>query len=204
MTKVEFQHGMAWLTAAIGKPIADGTGPMADAERRARLDAYFECLHDLPAEVLKLAAKRVVMTHKWNTFPSVAEIRQAAADVVQGQVGELPAGKAWELAWGAACKIDVEVEGSVQRRTAELPPLVLDTLKAFGIPALCKALAAFARPEFLKLYDGLLAYRRQRALLPTSLVKQIESYTGEQTKALPSAVKSIVGEIGTTDLGDAK
>src|SRR5262249_46056005 len=100
MTKQEFVEAMAYLSAAIGKPLAMETAVV-----------YFGLLGDLPADHFKLAVKRVALEHKWANFPTVAELREAAALTVQGKVSELSPPEAWGLAWRAAGRIDLEVEG---------------------------------------------------------------------------------------------
>ena len=169
MTRAEFLTVMAWLSAAIGKPICDSAGPSAESERKARMDVYFECLGDLPLPVFQLAAKRVALNHRWATFPNVAELREAAARSMLGQVQPMSGGEAWQLAWQAVCKIDLEVEGSCERHTRGLPALVVEAMRAFGISALIAAEPNFARPQFIKIFDALVERDARRALLPASV-----------------------------------
>jgi len=185
MQRHEFANVMTWLSVAVGKPIGD-----TDEERRARMDVYFDCLGDLPIDVLQIAAKRVAMSHPWPSFPSVAELRQAAAQTLQGHVQPMSGGEAWQLAWAAACKIDPERSGPYMTRNKAgqmelfdsqlaaacegMPPLVIEAMRCFGITALCNADANFARPQFIKIFESLAARDNGRVLLPESVKRAID------------------------------
>jgi len=173
MTRSEFYSTITYLTAAIGKPIADGEGTQGEAARKARLDVYFDLLGDLPADAFLTAAKRVAVEHVWATFPTVAELRQAAAETLQGAIKHLSPAEAWTKAWNAVKCIDPEIPESVYRHTGHLPPLVLEAMKAFPLVALIYAKPDFARPQFIKIYEGLIARENRHALLPASVKKSI-------------------------------
>src|SRR5690349_18631817 len=117
---------MTYLGVGVGKSLPPET-----------LAVYFDCLGDLEYEVLALAAKRVLLNHRYPTFPTIAELREAAAGVARGRVKELSPGEAWALAWGAVKRIDPALDASVDRATKGLPPLVVKAMQAFGICALC-------------------------------------------------------------------
>jgi hypothetical protein len=187
MTKDEFIKVIAWLDVAVGVPIAN-----EDESRKIRLDVYFECLGDLPVDVFKIAAKRVAVAHPWKTFPSVAELRQAAAETLQGHVASMSGGEAWQLAWSAVARIDPEVEGSTARACHGLPPLVIEAMRNFGIVALCQANPNFARTQFIEIFESLVARESKHALLPASVKKAI----GQAAKELPSSVKAITAQVG--------
>jgi hypothetical protein len=163
-TTVEFARTMAFLEAACGK-----TMPKESAM------VYFELLGDLPNEVLEVAAKRISLEHKWATFPSIAEIREAASETMRGSVRDLSAAEAWQLAWDAAGKIDLEIQGSLERRTAGLPEIVLQAMRAFGLPALVygKEPLSIVRAQFIKIFEQLAGRERRMALMPASLKNDI-------------------------------
>lgn len=184
---------MAYLTAAIGKSLTP------DA-----VEVYFDLLGDLPPAVLLIAVKRVALSHRWATFPTVAELREAAAETMQGKAAVLSAGEAWGMAWRAACKYDPSKSGphyaggklhnsQLDFLCEGLPPLVVDAWRAFGFAALANADPAFARKEFEAIYDGLVANEKRRAILPASVAKAIESIGA---KALPAPVQQAVAAIG--------
>lgn len=166
MTRLEFLKVMAALTAGSGKDLS------ADAK-----EVYFDCLEDLSLDVFALAAKRVLMEHKWATFPSIAELRQAAAETVRGTVKELGSGEAWSMAWNAVGKIDPEVSGSYARGIEGLPAIVVEAMETYGINPLCygKEPVGVIRGQFIKIFDQLADRDRRKALLPPSLTKQIEA-----------------------------
>src|SRR5436190_7628484 len=184
MTRLEFAAVMAYLETAVGKPFG------AD-----RAEVYWDLLGDLPKDALGTAAKVVALEHPWSTFPSVAELRAAAAKVMQGSFNEMTPGEAWQLAWKAAANIDLDLTseyrsgGEVYPNQAscamkDLPPIVVEAMKAFGLPALCygKEPVGVVRSQWIKIYKGLQARDRRLALLPPKLTQAIEG----RGKALPA------------------
>lgn len=167
MSRVEFLKVMAALTAGTGKDIT------ADAK-----EVYFDCLGDLTVDVFGVAAKRVLMEHRWATFPSIAELREAAAETMQGAVKELSSGEAWALAWRAVGNIDPEVSGSFARAVEGFPIIVVEAMKTYGINALCYGdePVGVVRGQFLKIFDQLAARDRRKALMPVPLAQAIESH----------------------------
>jgi hypothetical protein len=178
VTRAEFAEFMAYLAVAVGKPIAP-----TPTESRAAMEVYWDLLQDLPADVLKVAVKRVVIEHPWKSFPSVAEIRQAAAETVRGK-DALVAAEAWKLAWRAVGRMDPEVTGSVDRALETLPRPVADAVKALGVHSLCygKEPVAVIRAQFLKAFEGLTQRDRRLALLPPS-VREAAAQIGGQSQA---------------------
>lgn len=144
---------------------------------RESLDVYFELLGDLPSEAFQIAAKRVVLEHPWATFPSIAELRLAAAEALQGHVSELSPSEAWHLAWKAAGKIDLDIPGSADFHCRNLPPIVSEAMAAFGVPSLVngKDPVGVIRGQFIKIFEQLQARDRRLALLPNALKGQIKA-----------------------------
>lgn len=170
MTKADFIPIMAYIGTAIGKPIG-----ATKEEVASRTEVYFDLLGDLPAHTLQVAAKRVVLEHKWATFPTVAELRQAASETIRGQVSGLSSAEAWGLAWDAVKRIDLDIEETIQRACEGLPPLVVEAMRAFGITALVtgKEPISVVRGQFLKVYEQLQARDQRQALLPNRLKADI-------------------------------
>lgn len=190
MTEKEFGAIMAYISTAIGKPLGE-----TEEEADRRLEVYFDLLGDLEYQQFKMAAKKVCLEHKWATFPSAAELREAAAIVARGRVVDMPPAEAWELAWKAVARIDLEIDGSVDRACADLPPAVFQAMKAFGLPSLCygKEPVSIVRAQFLKVYEQLLQRDQKAALLPPALKKQIED---QSTPPIAGSVASLAGKIG--------
>ena len=190
MTRKEFATLMAYLSAAIGKAVTKET-----------MEVYFDLLGDLDKDVLGMAVKRVALQHKWATFPSVAEIREAAVDASRGETRELSAQEAWGIAWEAAGKIDLDVEGSLERRTKDVPPLVLEAMRCYGMAALVygKDPVGVIQAAFVKIYDQLAARERANALLPPKLKEQI---TNQRNKNLPGPTLKVLENLGEME-GDS-
>jgi hypothetical protein len=187
MTKAEFLPVMAYIAAAIGKPFA----PEAAA-------VYFDLLGDLPLDVLRVTAKRVVLEHKWSSFPTVAELREAAAETMRGEVKELSPAEAWKIAWAVAGDTDPEVDGSFVRacKKASAPPIVIEAIKTFGLNALCygKEPVGVIRGQFLKVVEQLQARDRRHALLPAPVKQEVRAI-GSQRRALTAPVAEAVARI---------
>ena len=186
MSRFEFAQVMAYIAAAIGKPLS------AEAT-----EVYFELLGDLPLEVLHVTAKRVVLEHKWATFPTVAELREAAAETMLGEIKGLSPAEAWAMAWKAAGRIDLETEGSLERACAGLPPLVVEAMRAFSLPALVygKEPVGIVRAQFVRMFEQLQARAHRQALLPDGLKRQIAAI-GQEPAALPGPVNALLGCVG--------
>jgi len=197
MTRTEFARVMTFITAAIGKPLAVES-----------LEVYYELLGDLPLDALQASAKRVVLEHKWATFPSVAELREAASETMRGQVKELSSAEAWDMAWRAACSIDLDMVGPYQSgdklysSQAEymleaIQPLVLEVMHAYSLPALCygKEPVGVIRGQFMRIFEQLAARDRRTALLPASLVNDIGRIGCREKKLAVSAETERIGVI---------
>jgi hypothetical protein len=195
MTRPEFAKIAAYLSVGTGKPLSP-----------EGMEVYFDCLGDLPFGVMQLAAKRVLLEHPWATFPSVAELRLAASESTRGEVNELASGRAWELAWKAAGRIDLEVDGSIERATSALPPTVVEAMNRYGMVDLCrgKQPVSVVRSQFMEIFDQLATRDRREALLPpatrAALDQAREQYTRKAIAAEPETasapIRSVLGRIG--------
>lgn len=186
MTKLEFLPIMAYIGAGIGKRLEE-----------ASMDVYYDLLGDLPKDVLQTAAKRVCLEHKWATFPSVAELREAAAETIRGEKKSLSAAEAWELAWNATKKIDLEIEGSFDRACANVPPLVIEAMRSFGLAALIygEEPVGVVRGQFMKIFEQISARDHRLTLLPQSVKASIEKI-GRDHQQLPSVPLKLIQDIG--------
>ena len=181
MTKIEFAKVIAFIGSATNQ-----------STEETRVEVFFELLGDLPASVFQAAAKKVVLNHKWATFPSVAELREACVEIMQGNVARLSSGEAWDLAWKSVGRIDPE-QSHTLAILDKLPPLVSRAISCFGLPALCygKEPIGVVRGQFMKIYEQLDTTDKQRALLPGKLVEQIEERS--------SAILALTASIGKID-----
>lgn len=189
MTREEFGIIMGYLVLGTGKELS------IDAH-----EVYFDCLGDLDANTLQIAAKRVLMEHKWATFPSVAELRMAAALTVKNEVSSLSAIEAWEIGWRAIGRIDPDQDGSIERALKGIPDLVLRTIKAMGIANLVcgKDPVPVVRAQFIEAFERLQEREMREALLPDDTRKSIEEHGKGEAISAPVrlAIIGIGKEVG--------
>lgn len=87
MDKSRFQRILKVLVAAYeAKPSFDGLS-------KEGMTAYYAVLGDLPPDLLEAATMHYVATSKW--FPSAAELRETAFDLVDQANGRIGPYKAW-------------------------------------------------------------------------------------------------------------
>lgn len=178
------------FASIIGK-IALSTGKSITPEAQV---VYYELLGDLPADVLALAAQRVILEHRWANFPTVAELRAAAVETMRGRIEEISPAEAWRVAWSIAERTDLEQEGSFDRACAKLrpAPIVLEAMRCYGIPSLfCnKENVSIVRAQFIKIFEQLTEREKRSALLPPSVRQAIEA------KSKPSTILAVLDGIG--------
>ncbi len=109
------------------------------------MELYIRCLADLPAQAVEAAVLAHVATSRW--FPTVAELREKAAELLPG--GRLPtATEAWAevvKAFGAVGSYGVP---------AWSHPAIATTVEAMGWRQLCLSEEGMAdRAHFLRLYE---------------------------------------------------
>jgi hypothetical protein len=196
------------------------------------MDTYFMVLGDLPNDVFFAAAWRVLLQHPWATFPSIAELRQAATDTMHECTGGLSPAEAWKMAYGAARRLDPEtMEQPWMRRdpktgqmrqypsqfeavTDGYPSIVIATMRAFGVTSLCcgQEPLSVVRAQFFKVYEQLAARDQREALLPPQLKELIASIGAErkeagriaqQCEAPPLKVVSAIGAMPDVAIDEA-
>src|SRR5258708_3460140 len=141
------------------------------------MDVYFDLLGDLPIEAFKVAAKKVILEHPWSSFPSAAELAKATSETIRGLVSELSSAEAWDKAWTAIGRLDLEMPHTIEAAQKAVPEIVWDAMRTFGLPALVygKEPVTVVRAQFVKIYEQLAARNARAALLPPKLKEQIES-----------------------------
>lgn len=120
---------------------------------------YETMLADLDVETARAAVTKLIATSKW--MPTVAEVREAATEVVSGPVRS-----------GADAWLDVVSE--IRRVGSYGAPWFDDALttsivKRWGWRALCETAAAPERARFIETYDGLARQAREREVAGLSL-----------------------------------
>lgn len=190
MTNTEFATLHGFIAAGCGKSLST----------ESQL-AYFEMLKDIPADVGMLAATRVLAEHRFASFPTIAELRAAAADTVRGQVTATAPAEAWDIAWRIIQRTDPDRPGSFERacKIEKAPPLVIDAIHTFGILDLCygKESVGVLRGQFLKTFEQLAARDRRAALLPAGTHAALKDIRDRQALAAPArlAIEGIGKEV---------
>lgn len=195
MTRKEFARIVAYIATATDKELPE-----------KRLEVYFDLLGDLDFEVMMTAAKRVVLEHPWATFPSVAELRSAAALSVRAMATNVTPIEAWEMACKFGSKYDPERSGAYYANgksyanqfeflTEKFPAVVVKAIKAFGPLSLSvgKEPIGVLRSQFVDTFEQIVAAEERAAILPPALKTQIEA---GPKKALPAKVSKVMAAIG--------
>lgn len=171
MTLPEFTKAMLYLSAGSQKML-----------KPQELEVYYDMLKDLAFDDFFAGIKGVLVAHVWATFPSVAELRQAAEEIASWRTPRLTSGDAWEIAWRAAGNIDLDIRGPYSRRgktyasqadtvLSSLPAPVVRAMKAYGLRELCDAKGpdGVIRAQFMKIFEQADAREKRVALLPPSV-----------------------------------
>lgn len=126
---------------------------------------WFELLKDLPYEVANAAVQQHMLTNKF--APTIAEIREQAANVVNGP--QKDAGQAWAEALKAVHHFG---ENHALEALATLDPLTRQTVERFGFGALCNNPVddrSIARAQFIRIYNDLANREREDAKIPAHI-----------------------------------
>ena len=91
---------------------------------------YTRCLKDIPDDILAAATAHCLTTCTF--FPVVAELRQAAFDIMCDRAGQITAGEAWALVVKTANTPESWWAAGQHHKRAALPPQVRKALEAIG------------------------------------------------------------------------
>lgn len=94
------------------------------------VDLYWRCLGDIDDNILKAATVHCVTTRTF--WPRIAELRQAAFDIMCNKAGQLTAGEAWALVVKAASTPETWWVGGKRHNRKMLPKEVRKALAAIG------------------------------------------------------------------------
>lgn len=164
MTRAEFSKLMAFITAAVDKPVA-----------RPTIDAYFEMLQDLPYDLAAVAVKKIIATDEYPTLPTIGKIRQAAAEIGRGHI--LSAPEAWGLVLKAVHNYGYYREAEA---LASLPEHVAEVVRWMGFQTICMSeKISVDRGQFLRMYEVHQKREQEQALLPPAIKTLIADLAGE-------------------------
>jgi hypothetical protein len=146
----------------------------------------------LEYEDFRNGAKLVLMQHKWATFPSIAELRDASVKSSLKEVNSLSAAEAWSIAWKIAANTDPEVPGSFSRASRNAPELVLKAIDVFGLNSMCYGSdpVGVIRGQFVKIYEQLATRKARTDLIPAALKDRIEGTLSVGTNTTKSIGKN--------------
>lgn len=163
MTRIEFSKLMAFITAAVDKPVA-----------RPTVDAYYEMLGDLPYDLAAVAVKKIIATDEYPTLPTIGKIRQAAAEISRGHI--LSAPEAWGMVLKAVHEYGYYREGEA---LAALPEQVAEVVRWMGFQTICMSeKISVVRGQFLKMYETQQRRESEQALLPPAVRDAIAQVEG--------------------------
>ena len=125
---------------------------------------YQATLEDIPPDLLKQAALKCIATKTF--FPTVAELRQAAAELRQPTV-QLSGGEAW----GQFIRLSANYANDAPLPSdAPIDPILRKTINALGWCYLCASTDGMAdRAHFMKTYDAIARRETVDAQLPPGL-----------------------------------
>ena len=164
MTRIEFSKLMAFVTAAVDKPVA-----------RPTIDAYFEMLQDLPYDLAAVAVKKIIATDEYPTLPTIGKIRQAAAEISRGRI--LSAPEAWGLAIKAIHRYGYYREAEA---LASLPGQVAEVVRWMGWQTICMSeKISVDRGQFLRMYEVHQKREQEQAVLPPAVRDVMKQLAGK-------------------------
>lgn len=126
-------------------------------------DVWFRLLKDIDGRVLKLAATKWVTTQKWP--PSIAEIRLACADILEGNDDD------WSQKWEFVLRM-IGKYGYYrpEEAYAEMDELTRQVVKRIGYGNLCKSEnLGIDRASFRDIYLQLAKRKKEDAQIPQQL-----------------------------------
>jgi len=163
MTRAEFSKLMAFITAAVDKPVA-----------RPTVDAYYEMLGDLPYDLAAVAVKKIIATDEYPTLPTIGKIRQAAAEISRGRI--LSAPEAWGMAIKAIHRYGYYREAEAME---SLPEHVAEIVRWIGYQSICMTdKIDVVRGQFLRMYETHQKREQEQALLPPAVRDMMKQLAG--------------------------
>lgn len=141
------------------------------------LELWYRELQDIPAKVAEAALRKWVATNKWS--PSIAELRETAAEVQNGEIPDW--GEGWEQVLLAIRRF-----GSYREREAldSLDPMTRTCVQRLGFRNICMSEnISTDRANFRMMYESLAEREqtRQQVALPLQeVISQLRLETTEE------------------------
>lgn len=136
----------------------------------ATMKLYVEMLSDIPDDVLAMGTRHVISRHKYNTWPTIAEIRETCIDLQTGAANYQNAYDAWESVIKA-----IRRNGYMRRPVFEANPLIDKAIDAVGgWRLLCLSEDVTAdRSRFIQAYESFF----KRAADDTHMLPEVRALT---------------------------
>jgi hypothetical protein len=160
---------VAWATANFPQ--------LQERDMRPTAELWAKMLGDIPYQLAEKALMKVLATARY--FPTVAEIREAAAELQHGR--PMTADEAWGLVAEAVRRYGYYRE---QEALASLPPEVAVIVRRFGWQEICACEEPdVIRGQFRRAWEINSGQAREIAVLPAPIRELIEAHSA--TMALP-------------------
>lgn len=141
------------------------------------IDLWFDMLSDLDHKTVLAALKEWVGTHKW--APTIAEIREAAAEITYGAIPD------WSDGWDQAMKA-IHRYGSWDAQSAyrEMDDLTAETVRRIGYVNLCLSEnLSVDRASFRQIYTTLAERKKNDRQIAPSVAKLIDQIRNPMIEA---------------------
>lgn len=146
------------------------------------MDLWYRELQDIPFPVAEAALRKWVSTNKWS--PSIAELREAAATVSNGEIQEW--GEGWEKVLKAIRKYGMYNIGAAM---ASLDPMTRQAVERVGFREICLSEnISVERANFRMVYENLAEREKTRQQVALPLQKTIERLGSADMLALGEGV----------------
>lgn len=152
MTRDEVKKLLAWAVANFPS--------MQERDLRPTAELWHKILGDLPYEIAEAALIKVLATAKY--FPTVAEIREAAATIALPSL--LSPADAWNVLMAAISKYGFYRR---QEALASLPPEVRKAVECLGWEVVCHSEEpGIVRAQFMRVYETYLNRAKEEVTVP--------------------------------------
>lgn len=140
------------------------------------MELWFRQLHDIPYNVAEAALNKWVATNKWS--PSIAEIREMASTVTNGDIPDW--GEGWEQVLAAIRKYGTY---GISEAMESFDEITRQCVERLGFRNICMSEnIAVDRANFRMIYEQLEARKKREAQIPDKLKELIGTIQKEQIK----------------------
>ena len=146
------------------------------------MELWFRELQDIPFPVAEAALRKWVSTNKWS--PSIAELREVAATVSNGEIAD------WGEGWEKVLKA-IRTHGmyNIGAAMASLDPMTRQAVERVGFREICMSEnISVERANFRMVYENLAEREKTRQQVALPLQKAIERLGSTDMLALGEGV----------------